>query len=71
MPPERALVLLTQVKDAERIMVRGGGLGLCDDGLLAMLVTVPIMLWLMVSVVVCARRAASFFLPSAAAFIGS
>lgn len=47
-------------------------LGLCDDGLLTiLLVTVPIMLWLMVSVVVAARRAASFFLPSAAAFIGS
>lgn len=96
-PPERPFELLTHVKEAERMIVRGGGLikikiktleikicrfdnkrnkmlylGLWDDGLLTMLlVTVPIMLWLMVSVVVAARRAASFFLPSAAAFIGS
>lgn len=47
-------------------------LGLCDDGLLIILpVTVPIMLWLIVRVVVAALLAASFFLPSAAAFIGS
>jgi len=25
------------VKEAERMIVRGGGLGLCDDGLLIML----------------------------------